>query len=297
MEGNNRWYNEDLKKQVLKSFEGMSNAKALIRIFNISMPYEIKWQKDLCNFVYSELADILYELNAATAISVRSCISYIRRYNEYCLLHGESKDGINHADEFIDTDLTLFVNKFKAEKGLVTREEMEDIAESLKNPMESMIIVGAFEGLTGSEMGYLQELDVANNPIHTQNREIAMSDLFIFYAQQAAQAEEYIGLGVGQERPFAKDQYCIKFRKGAKQQNRGMVVARRIYSLKQYNFLDKGITLTSLKRSGLKEELEKKAMLQKTSLKDVIRPLDNIKEIAERYGYNASSRIEEDLYL
>lgn len=286
-------FNEQVKIDCLNYYEGTSSSVGLKKIFTISAPYEEKYQKDLCNFVYDEISIIMLELNSPSIISARTYLSYLRRYIDFCIDKGLSIDGINHTIEFLGEDLSKFVNRFKMEGGFFSEAEIQGIAKSLNNPMDSMMILGLFEGLTAKELCWLTGEDVSQNPIKTCDREILMSEDFIFYAKKSAIVDQYISESRDSE--LEKNDFCIKFLARAKVRNRGVICTKRMNSLKRSSDIPTNMNIVSLKKSGLRNSLLKKISEMEISSDALLTKADNIREEMKRYNYTVLSRVKEDI--
>lgn len=288
-------YNEDVKKCYLQENEGMSSYNGLLAIFRASEPYENKLNKDLCNFTYEELIDVLIELNAPSTSSLAVFLSYLRGYINFCILNGESIDGINHTVELTGVNLSQFINQFKRKAAFITRKELEEIAKDILNPMDAVVLLGIFEGLTTKELSELRRQDILSNSIVCDERELDMSPLFLKYAREAAN-EKYFR-NTNRPRPLEDTPYIIKKSASAISDDRSLIIIKRFAYIRKAGEIPAYLTIPILKRSGLRELILNRINNTGEDPSELLYDYKLVASELSRYGYTNVTKARNEIAI
>lgn len=247
--------NEELKKKFFEenpSMESYQRSKA----FTIGAEMERMYNKDLSNFSYEEIEQLLRATKCPSVNSLRVYLTGLRRYTDYCIEKGIVSDGINHYDSFYG-DLIPYINKAKIQTKYITKEEVFQIIHDFVNTMDKVLFLGAYEGLdpTDEIIEIRQsDIDTKAKTVTTPLRTIEMSKEFINLACLACEETEYYFLG-GREgarrshRPFVVSDYCIK-ESTYRSTDRKTLASRRLYALKKVDAIPNYLTYTDFQKSG-----------------------------------------------
>lgn len=164
-------YNPEVKEQFLEHV-GEDSASTYERILLVAAGQERQITIDLFDMNLQELADVMYAVNPLTASSVRSIISYTRRYIDWAIEQGYTRSNINPlrgidykwGKQFIDYSKKLFLSE----------EELFDIEEDLVNGQDSFVLRALFCGLYGD--GLSEILNLKMEDIKYQSKTIRLYD-------------------------------------------------------------------------------------------------------------------------
>ena len=203
----------------------------------------------------------------------------------------------NHFEEIDSVTLNDCVNHGAMEMGIVTREQVVDMASQVLNPFEAFMLLAFFEGIRGSR--YCEILNLKENDFDDTKREVhlctgrilTVSNLLLEYAHKSAQEYDYTVFtsdGDVKDVPFKpEDDRIIKCRTNANKETRdsGFVGSRMRAIVDRYGFT--GVHAGSLVNSGRIEMI--KCLMEKDGSDSYEKTLIKYrKEVEYRYGTIAS---------
>lgn len=156
---------------------------------NSAEMYENLYGKDLCDFNATEIENMYKTMNHKSLTRLRNINSAFLQYTLWCQIQGLVKDGINHYEEFYGDRMYNYINRDFIDNGLITREEMLDIADEMLNPMDSFALIAIFEGFGGvskEDFSYATLDNIKDGKMKLRNRTIEVSDEFVDYAHKSA---------------------------------------------------------------------------------------------------------------
>jgi integrase len=119
--------------------------------------FEKLLRKSIYDFNLSEVNELIEnEFSYKSVASVRTGISYIKKYINYCIEHNLTT--LNPFE--IITDYSQYVNKNAMENKYLTYQEVRDIEEKLVNFNDRCMLELLFNGLKPDELINLKETDV-----------------------------------------------------------------------------------------------------------------------------------------
>jgi len=186
-------YNSEIKTRFIEEREQdiKINPGYLTKLFKKTAILERHLNKDLCNFNYYDILDLIKGLHCTSIRVVAQYKSTFSTYVGWCLHQGLVVDGQNHFEELVPDVYSQCINQLIASNFFVTEERMQEWLEDLLNASDQMILLGLFEGLDSVEMSDLANLkmsdvDVENRIVHTASgRNVKISNQLLEYILEA----------------------------------------------------------------------------------------------------------------
>lgn len=178
-----RIYNPEIKQKFLEEeYPNQRTRSTYFSVFIQTADFEKDFEKDLCNFSYSEATELLMGLKKKSYKSVDVTQTILIKYVDWCINpeQGYSKTGINPFKLFTKSDLKEFVHQTALIHSFLTRERVFEIISELYNYTDKALIALLFEGVRGrtesentfEELRNLRDIDVfpdTNELIITRN--------------------------------------------------------------------------------------------------------------------------------
>lgn len=267
-------YNETVKKEFISSYNIITNNNFIENIFDKCEVYETLYQKDVCNFVREEIIDLCKSFGLSSLATLKTRVSILRKYTDYCCNHQLSIDNMNHFNEIALNDCKQCLNRFMLNKLYITEERLNDFAFNLVNSCDMFLLQAFYEGLSGKNFEEItnvtmKDFDLVNKRVTLcTGRTIPVSDKLIKYAQISASTYTYYsGEALDTKTYLADVPNVYKYRinttcftdEGARRR-----VVKRILKLKE-DLNAPELTIPRLKNSGLITMIKKAAQQQNVS--------------------------------
>jgi hypothetical protein len=105
--------------------------------------------KDLCNFSYADVVELMIGLKRKSFQSLDVSQTIIVKYVDWCIQEGYSKTGINAFKLLTNKDLKKYTHQVAIKNSYITRERLYEICNELYNYTDKAILVLLFEGIRG----------------------------------------------------------------------------------------------------------------------------------------------------
>lgn len=190
-------YNENIKKEYIEFKENNTSVPEgfLERLFEKTSEFEEKLNKDLCNFSFYDIQDMLKTFNISSFESLRMMNSHMSLYTQWSISRNMVLDSQNHFLEVKDEIILDSVNSNKVNESVVTRETLLTWIQALENPSDKFLFLALFEGIEGKEFCELANLrmsDFKGNCVKLcTGREIAVSDKLVAFAVESNSTYKY----------------------------------------------------------------------------------------------------------
>ncbi|MFC9727614.1 MULTISPECIES: hypothetical protein [Bacillus cereus group] len=249
-------YNEAFKEEYLNKYK--DNTKRVKRIiFEKSRALELTYGKDLYDFNFEELEEVLRSLKASTVRSLQNSVATIAQYTKFAIKHKKKSDKINYIDGFTKNRIEQYLDKEKEENMIFPKEEIMSIANDADNPQDGVILALIFDGVSNKnefeELINLTEHDVDfdDKVIRLEDREVSMSDDTYTLVKGAINEPKYQSVTGGRTREYklAESEYVLRGLRNNKQikwQN----ISQRIIRLAEQFGWEKTLTATNVSYSG-----------------------------------------------
>lgn len=163
----NKLYNKELKLAYMKNYDGAEGTKnTILYQFLRSAKIENQYEKDLYAFNDKEIDDLLYSLAWNNIMSINSSVSIYKDYINWCIVNGQRgiyENGENRMEIFQKTeDLRKYISNRKIKNRFLTKEELDDLIDSLANPIDQALILCMYEFIGGQELYELRTLKLSN---------------------------------------------------------------------------------------------------------------------------------------
>lgn len=287
-------YNEQLKKEFLEQYKIITNVNFIENIFNKCEPYEKLYKKDVCNFIREEILELCKSFGLSSLATLRTRISILNSYTNYCCENQMSIDNINHYLEVTKNDLQLCLNQFLQERRYITEEVLQEYLLNIINPCDQFLLCAFYEGFAGKNYEEISEVvmsdfDLKNKTVTLcTGRTIPVSDQLIRYAAISANTYVYSsGKLEGSNNPKLADiPNVFKYRKNVSgadiPENAKRRIIKRIAKIKK-DLNAPEITIPRLKNSGFISKIKKEAKLNGMKEIDFLYS-DEASSIKEIYG-------------
>ncbi|OBG93867.1 integrase [Mycobacterium sp. E3298] len=165
-----KWYNEEIKKEYIDSGFGPGTKKILDRTFKISYKMEEELGKDLYSFNREELRRLFYLFLPTTEYASRNNCKYVSKYIEWSIERGYRK-GLNPLDS-VDK---AWQEQFKvASKKYWTDSEINSILNKLVNAQDAAIVSLLWNGVKGSRNAEITNLK--RSDVHADKNQLTVTD-------------------------------------------------------------------------------------------------------------------------
>ena len=148
---NLKLFNPDQKNRFLnEEYPNESTRSTYTSLLVSTSKFENEKQKDLCDFSYSDVVDLMIGLKKKTPKSLDVAQTIITKYVDWCLAEEYSKTGINAFKLSTKEDLKKFVHQVAQKNSYFTRERLfNDVIDRLYNYVDKAMIALLFEGARG----------------------------------------------------------------------------------------------------------------------------------------------------
>ena len=170
-------YNEEFKKKFIEEKYEIATHITLIKIFEKAYTMESGLNKDLSNFNYEEIDQLLRSYNRKTLQSVQSVVSFLRQYIDYAIEEGRVPTRINYLKVFRGQEfLSRYVNYvsenlvdmddhgvIKSNISLgkyITRRTLHDMMDFCVNAQDGALFGILFEGAYGVGLEEIRNLTI-----------------------------------------------------------------------------------------------------------------------------------------
>lgn len=184
-------YNESNKTRYLSQTFSSDNLQYMVvkNIFEIMEVFEELYDKDLYDFNASEIENAYKTMSLNSITRLRNINSRLLQYTQWCQKESLVNDGINHYEEFYGDRMYNYIDRTYIENGLISRENLLNIASEMINSMDAFAMIALYEGFGGvgrEDFEYAMIKHIDGNHIHLRNRTIEVSPEFIKYANKAS---------------------------------------------------------------------------------------------------------------
>jgi hypothetical protein len=293
-------YNKERKLQFIEEKTAGSSitVSSLTTAFKSSAPFEESLEKDLCNFVASEIENMFRTLNFTSLGRAMVVKSYYTGYTDWCLQQGYVIDFQNHFLEIRKSDLENMVNFAVIDKREIHREDVMEWCGQLDNPSDKAILLALYEGIKGE--GYREIYEMKGGDVDYENKTIFIpsrgkcvpaSKELLAFIRSAVEETEYISMsgnrGVVHLRPsdlVVKD----AVNSFGDQERQRVNAARKVHNRVKRCFnalgISKWMSVNAIWIAGLCDYINYAA---KESGQDTRTYLNNnVDKIKERFNYN-----------
>ena len=256
-------YNEILKMEYIKNNQdrNLTLEKNMLRFFGATEKYEEYLNKDLCCFTVEEILDYYKSLGITSLESLMVMNSQFKLYTAYCQNKGIVNDGQNHYTE-LTTDLyMLCINTTLANKRIITRKQLVELAKQQENPGDRFLLYALFEGIGGKRLIEISEFEKENIQKNKKavklctGRTFSVTDEFIESVEEACEEYTYYtrnkDLDIIEKKFKSYDHRPFKSLANAiKDDDRYQQIYGRIQRIKKENNDSPAITIAGLQESG-----------------------------------------------
>ena len=162
-------YNEELKTVFVNENYKESTRMHILRLFSHAYDMEVALDKDLANFNFNEVEELLKSLNRKTVQSVYGAVSFFRKYVDYAIVKGYVPTRINYfkllrgsemLNKYVNEVAKNIIDKNSEETlgSYITRKELHRVMDFCINPQDGAIFGLLFEGGYGVELEELRNL-------------------------------------------------------------------------------------------------------------------------------------------
>lgn len=190
-------FNPDRKQEFIDSYTGTTSFNYIQNLFNKCEPIEVQLDKDVCDFIKSEILELLASFSSFSEGTLNVYKSILKQYTDFCCERNLSKDNINHFEEVDRSELRKYTNQFFKQKIYITKEKLEEWCNALMNPVDAYLIYCLFEGIKGAFCEEITDLKVTDLNESKQKvtlctgRTIYVSQGFIKYALKSEKSTAY----------------------------------------------------------------------------------------------------------
>ncbi|WP_168898305.1 phage integrase family protein [Bacillus sp. ISTL8] len=262
-------YNEDFKEEYLSKYK--DNTRRVKRIiFEKSRTLELTYGKDLYDFNFEQLEEVLRSLKASTVRSLQNSVATIAQYTKFAIKNKKKSDKINYIDGFTKDKIEEYLDKEREENMIFPKEEIMSIATEAENPQDGVILALIFDGVSNKnefeELINLSEddIDFDEKVIKLEDREVPMSEDTCELVKDAIHEPKYSSTSGDRVREYklAESEFVLRGLRNNKQikwQN----ISQRIIRLSEQFGWEKTLTATNVAYSGqlyMAEELMNNGM-------------------------------------
>ena len=266
-------YNNKIKQRYIekKESETIISGGSLQNLFDKTMEFEEKLEKDISCFTYYEIEEMYKTWNSTSINTLQVQHSNLALYTDWCINNSLVVDFQNHFREFNMEKLMNCLNLVVVSNRVFDKEQILQWCKevNVKNPSDAFILLALFEGIRGEEYR-----DIANLKFSDFNKEeltvnlphskktIKISQQLYDYAKKSDEMLIYNSLLGSAEIPLLDDGLIIKNKHnsimGAMAKNRNRRVEKRVRSVSEYLGLDNLITPKALMESGVVSYINQK---------------------------------------
>lgn len=183
----------DLKKSFLHYIEHKYVYNTYIKyrsfIFKVAWYEQTFSHKDLSEFTFQEVVDMLKFFNADTETSLNTQLSIVRKYMEVAVIQGYISNNLDILSSLTKETLSNFINSKAKEERYLTKKELLSAVKELKNPQDKIIFLLIFDGIMGKAYKDLINLKVED--YCTTNHSIKVDDKWYKLSRETEYALRY----------------------------------------------------------------------------------------------------------
>jgi len=148
---NLKLFNPDQKNRFLnEEYPNESTRSTYTSLLVSTSKFEVEKQKDLCDFSYSDVVDLMIGLKKKTPKSLDVAQTIITKYVDWCLAEEYSKTGINAFKLLTKEDLKKFVHQVAQKHSYFARDRLfTEVIDRLYNYVDKAMVALLFEGARG----------------------------------------------------------------------------------------------------------------------------------------------------
>lgn len=297
-----------LKKDFIEhvSEENKNTKLVYSQILAKAQKFEEQLGKDLSEFDFDEINMLMGYLNASTISSLQTQHNIIKQYIQYAINNGYGNPlQINYAELLQVKNFDQYINKIKATKQIINKDDIIDIIESSDlyggNAQDYCSIVMIFNGVWGKNLEELinlkkTDIDVENGSLiltrnNGEKRIIYIEKEWIKYLLFASEETEYITITEEKtisknlmDTPYILKRTVTKRSLGGNMQIAPAQIRQRISKVRDF-WGNRYINPTSILRSGMIAYAKQyKIKYEKNHLETI-----DYMHIAERFGLNPNN--------
>ena len=296
-------YHPDLKIRFIE--ENYPNSEMTKRTvlydFRKSAVVEKIFDKDICIMNINEINEVAKILGYITINAVQASLSRFSVYIDWCMsngLRGGYENNTNNVAIFMKTqDLSKFVAKLKNSYRYITKKEIYDAVDILKNYVDKALLLAPYDGIAGEKLCELTTLTKDNINFDTsqvtltdadgKRRTKFISKKLIHILNYADSQEEYVAFNTSRKRTLAKTPYIIRSVENSNVGTKGVVsyssLCSKLSKIRKVTGLNH-ITIQSIQDSG-----QINRVIELTKQYNLPKPTDDIFRILQRPDeYNLS---------
>ena len=211
-------YNKEIKQRYIVEKEKTTNMPNgyLVRQFDRTEEHELRLGKDLSRFTKEEAIDMYKTFNFDSLETLHVINSHFSLYTQWCLQQNLVPDCQDHYIEIKSDDLINCINKAALKKSLLTKTELYELIDKLKNPSDAFIMLALFEGIGGKNFCELVNLKMedfnGNTVTLCTGRKLTVSDKLVELAELSNITLIYVSVdsAVDKEIYFKDEDLIIK---------------------------------------------------------------------------------------
>lgn len=268
----------------------------LPNLFKKCAPYEDAFEKDVCDFVETEVAEMYNGIGFTSLGVARVANAGYKGYTEWCMT--------NHLSQLQSNSFALFNSQKLKEfsgrvRGLVNRQQILTWCAKLGNASDKFLLLAIFEGIRGDEYADVRHMKLSdiNMEEHKANVEscgtITISKELCGFAEEANKEYSYESM-IGDRKmlPLEPSQYILKYRRSSINEPSEHQQSRRIYHRLQRIFDYVGapddMSANQLTYSGVMEYINQGAKKEGKSPREYWS--QHAEEINWRFGFGRVRR-------
>ncbi|SDE39838.1 hypothetical protein SAMN04488689_101347 [Paenibacillus sp. cl6col] len=182
------FYNAEIKMKYLEQFDNLDTREVYSRLFKKAVDTEIELQRDIYDFRDDEIENFIANmLKPKTKESARTYCNVLSSYIQWAMDHSYSRNFTNP----LKRRQEYFYSFVKEYKQYISYDEKQAIIHSLVNKQDSFIIEALWNGIQGTQVKELTNLQISDfdfdkNKIYIRDekgniaRIISPMDPFIF---------------------------------------------------------------------------------------------------------------------
>ena len=198
--------NEYLEEEIKSESISYETAKNYARILNFANEYEEKRNKDLCEFSFEEIEEILFDFKSNNRNTIESYGRIISSYLNWCIAKGKSE--VNLLGKLKPDDFAKYLTN---EETYYTDKQLRRWEEQCANYQDAVIPRLLFIGVGGKQLSEIRNLKKGD--IDTVNYKLKLTNTL--------EADKEGRPVVFSERYIDLDEYTLKLLEGA--------IAQKIY--------------------------------------------------------------------
>lgn len=153
------FYNAEIKMKYLEQFDNLDTREVYSRLFKKAVDTEIELQRDIYDFRDDEIENFIANmLKPKTKESARTYCNVLSSYIQWAMDHGYSRNFTNP----LKRRQEYFYSFVKEYKQYISYDEKQAIIHSLVNKQDSFIIEALWNGIQGTQVKELTNLQISD---------------------------------------------------------------------------------------------------------------------------------------